>query len=273
MKKYPSIERLENIMSALRDPDNGCPWDLEQDFKSLTTYSLEEIYELVEAIDLGNPELIKKELGDIFFHLMFYAQLAKEQNLFDIEDIAETISEKMINRHPHVFESGNNPSKDISELKEAWYQQKSLENKKAQSSSHKSINKSWVQSVSKALPAFIRAKKLQQQAARVGFDWSNQQDLIEKLKEEVSELSEVSNSDDQDKKADELGDILFTCVNLARHLNLDPETCLRNSNSKFINRFSALEEAYAFDHEQMANASIKELENEWQKIKKLSDIS
>jgi len=208
-------------------------------------------------------------LGDIFFHLMFYAQLGKEQNLFDIEDIAQSVSNKMINRHPHVFKTEKTVKQNMNQLNEAWHQQKSLENNKERLLSSNPIytNKSWMNDISKALPAFIYAKKVQQQAARVGFDWIQVEDVIEKLSEEVKELSAVINDEGSSSQSEELGDILFTCVNLARHLNLDPETCLRQSNHKFVKRFTALEQQYDFDHEKMSASSIDELEHLWQKIK------
>ncbi len=271
MNQFEQLQRLMDIMAQLRDPEKGCPWDLEQSFKSLVKYTLEESYELAEAIESGDDTETAKELGDLLFHLVFYAQLGKEKNIFDLEKIAQLVSDKMIFRHPHVFSDHQYASQQ--EFEKDWLRRKQVEKKKALNTD---VPQSLMEGISTSLPAVTRALKIQQQAAHIGFDWDNITAVMAKLKEEIQELEQEiaysckqtpQNSKNKMAIADELGDIFFSCVNLSRHLKQDPETVLRQANFKFSQRFKKLEQRFQFDHEKMEKAPIQELEKVWQKIK------
>ncbi|MCU7940726.1 MAG: nucleoside triphosphate pyrophosphohydrolase [gamma proteobacterium symbiont of Bathyaustriella thionipta] len=290
--------RLLNIMSDLRNPDSGCPWDLKQDYKSLVPYTLEEAYEVAEAIEQGDMEEVKKELGDLLFQVVFYAQLAKEEGLFDFDDIAGTIADKMVSRHPHVFSDHHYENEE--DFLKAWEQQKEVEKKQAQldkiaakskpSSEQKNpenqLSDSLMDGISKVLPAMTRAVKIQKKATHIGFDWVHAEEVLPIIKEELDELSvEIkalelnphalkngesvqSDTASVSKVEEELGDVLFSCVNLARKLNVDPEKALRMSNHKFIQRFRKMEQHYQFNRTQMEQAPLDQLEQVWQSIKK-----
>ncbi len=267
------LMRLLDVMAQLRHPEQGCPWDLQQDYKSLVPYTLEEAYEVAEAIELGDMEELKKELGDLLFQIVFYAQLAKEEGTFDFEAVAEAIADKMISRHPHVF-ADQHYENEAAFLK-AWEQQKEIEKNNKQQQTVISL----MDGVSSALPAMTRACKLQKKASHIGFDWLSAQDVVDKVREELDELSEelqhYSNETPEnmpDRKSmqrieEELGDVLFSCVNLSRKLQLDPEKTLRMSNHKFSVRFKKLEQYYAFNRQQMEQASTEQLDRVWQMIK------
>lgn len=278
------LTRLLKIMADLRDPKSGCPWDLKQDYKSLVPYTLEEAYEVAEAIELGDMDEVKKELGDLLFQVVFYAQLAKEDALFDFDDIAGTIADKMVSRHPHVFSDHHYESEEA--FLKAWEQQKEVEKRQAQQDKTKKNtdnqkHNSLMDGISKVLPAMTRAVKIQKKATHIGFDWEHAEDVLPKIKEELDELSTelkqlelekgaVNQSEELSisKVEDELGDVLFSCVNLARKLNIDPEKALRMSNHKFTQRFRKMEQHYHFDRTQMEYASIEQLEQVWQAAKK-----
>lgn len=274
------ITRLLDIMSALRNPESGCPWDLKQDYKSLVPYTLEEAYEVAEAIELGDMDEVKKELGDLLFQVVFYAQLAKEDGMFDFDDIARAIADKMVSRHPHVFSDHQYESEEA--FLKAWEEQKEIEKK--QSSSEKSLAATTEQSpvslmdgISKILPAMTRAVKIQKKIAHIGFDWDNAREVVPIIKGELEEFEvELQNyemadaphlTDAAEKMEQELGDVLFSCVNLARKLKIDPEKALRLSNHKFSQRFRKLEQFYQHDRQKMEQASIEELEQVWQSVK------
>ena len=275
------LTRLLDIMSTLRDPENGCPWDLRQDYKSLVPYTLEEAYEVAEAIELGDMDEVKKELGDLLFQVVFYAQLAKEEGLFDFNDIAGGIADKMVSRHPHVFSDHQYENEEA--FLKAWEEQKEVEKKQAQQGKSGQLstpeeNVSLMDGISKILPAMTRAVKIQKKATHIGFDWENPEDVLPKISEELDELSaelsaelRLSNlkSSEQanERIEEELGDVLFTCVNLARKLKIDPEKALRMSNHKFTQRFKKMEQHYQFDRQQMEQASIEQLEHVWQSVK------
>jgi nucleoside triphosphate diphosphatase len=281
------LSRLLEIMSTLRDPERGCPWDLKQDFKSLVPYTLEEAYEVAEAIEQGDMKEVKKELGDLLFQVVFYAQLGKEKALFDFDDIAGVIADKMVDRHPHVFSDHHYENEEA--FLKAWELQKEAEKKRANEIKVKSttikkesINDSLMDGISKILPAMTRAVKIQKKASLIGFDWPSADAVIAKIKEEIAELEaalkEENEADNRKKNQeknklsaveDELGDVLFTCVNLARKLNIDPEKALRMSNYKFSQRFRRLEQSYQFDRQQMEQEVIEKLEKNWQAIKKM----
>lgn len=254
------LEKLLSIMAQLRDPDSGCPWDIEQDYKSLTRYTLEEAYEVIEAIEHDKLEELPGELGDLLFQIVFYSQLGKEQERFDFSDVVEAINEKLVRRHPHVF-----ADEKISNAKEqtiAWEKHKAAERKdKASEQKHCHLD-----GVSRALPAMTRAIKLQKRAAQVNFDWPDSKGVIEKIHEELDELQQARLANDQQNIAQELGDLLFTCVNLVRHLGEDPETVLRACNNRFEQRFRQMED----DLESkggIKNISRDKLELAWQQAK------
>ncbi len=265
------LVRLLSIMSDLRDPDNGCPWDLKQDYASLVPYTLEEAYEVADAIESGDMKEVKKELGDLLFQVVFYAQLAKEEGLFDFDDIAGGIADKMVSRHPHVFSDHHYESEEA--FLQAWEQQKELEKQQAQVANKQIPSASLMDGITQALPAMTRAVKIQKKATHIGFDWDNATDVVAVIRQELDELEaelnmELGSSPDRHTEIeDELGDVLFSCVNLARKLTIDPEQALRKSNHKFSQRFGQLEQHYHYDRQKMAQASSAQLEQVWQTIK------
>ncbi len=274
------LTRLLDIMSQLRDPEGGCPWDLKQDYKSLVPYTLEEAYEVAEAIELGDMDEVKKELGDLLFQVVFYAQLAKEENLFDFDDIAEAIADKMVTRHPHVF-SDHQYENEAAFLK-AWEEQKEVEKRgaqvsKAESDFEASEPVSLMDGISKILPAMTRSVKIQKKATQVGFDWESAEEVLPIISDELEELSvelsAFSTAENEGKERaierieDELGDVLFSCVNLARKLKIDPEKALRMSNHKFSQRFKKMEQYYQCDRQKMEQASFEEMDQVWQHVK------
>ena len=260
------IEDLRYLMRRLRDPKSGCPWDLKQNFQSLTSHTIEEAYEVVDAIEQDDMSHLSEELGDLLFQIIFYSQLAEEQNKFSFDDIISTITQKLIRRHPHVFPEGTIESSRVSladeeivEIKRVW------EEIKRQERTDKGIGKT-LDDIPLALPALNRALKLQKRAANVGFDWSDIKPVIEKINEEVIELEVEIKRGDKVRMADELGDLLFSCVNLARHLKLDPETSLRGANQKFKRRFESME--LLAGKTKIEDHSADQLELLWGKVKR-----
>jgi len=270
-----NLQRLLKIMSDLRDPENGCPWDLKQSYQSLVKYTLEEAYEVAEAIESGDMKEVKKELGDLLFQVVFYAQLAKEEGLFDFDDIACSIADKMVIRHPHVFSDHHYENEEA--FLKAWEEQKEKEKSASISSNeHLKHNKpiSLMDGISQVLPAMPRAVKIQQKATHIGFDWDSAEQVFPQIREKVDKLLteikayEVETNKDKniEKIENELGDVLFSCVNLARKLEIDPERALRLSNHKFTQRFRKMEAYYQYDRKQMESVSITELNKTWQKL-------
>ncbi len=258
-----SMDRLLAIMARLRDPKAGCPWDLEQSFASIAPHTIEEAYEIVEAIDAGDRQALKAELGDLLFQVVFHAQMAKEEGSFDFHDVAAAICEKMERRHPHVF--GDAEIADSRAQTIAWEDQKSRERAAVAADPAQS---GALDGVAATLPALTRAAKLQARAARVGFDWDRPDRVIDKVDEEIRELrAELSGDPVRDRIEDEVGDILFTCVNLARKLGIDPETALRRGNKKFERRFRRIEERLAAQGRKPAQSSLEEMEALWQSAK------
>ena len=260
------IEDLRYLMRRLRDPKSGCPWDLKQNFQSLTSHTIEEAYEVVDAIEQDDMSHLSEELGDLLFQIIFYSQLAEEQSQFSFDDIISTITQKLIRRHPHVFPEGTIESSRVSladeeivEIKRVW------EEIKRQERTGKGIGKT-LDDIPLALPALNRALKLQKRAANVGFDWSDIKPVIEKINEEVIELEVEIKRGDKVRMADELGDLLFSCVNLARHLKLDPETSLRGANQKFKRRFESME--LLAGKTKIEDHSADQLELLWGKVKR-----
>jgi len=256
-----SMDRLLRIMARLRDRDGGCPWDLEQDFATIAPHTLEEAYEVVEAIEAGDKPALKDELGDLLFQIVFYAQMAEEEGSFDFEEIAAAISDKMIRRHPHVF--GDTAATDAGTHIKLWEEQKAAERAAKDEAGT-------LDGVSVSLPALTRAVKLQKRVARVGFDWPGAEQVFDKLTEEIGELrAELGENPDQERVADEMGDILFVCANLARKLGVDPESALRGCNRKFERRFRHIEHSLAGEGRRPEDASLEEMEALWVDAKRL----
>jgi ATP diphosphatase len=254
------IDRLIDIMRRLRDPESGCPWDVKQDFSTIAPYTIEEAYEVADAIARQNIPDIRDELGDLLLQVVFHSRIAEEAGAFSIADVARSISDKMIERHPHVFNGGERPDAKAQSL--LWEDLKAAERAKR--------GKSGVlDDVATGLPPMLRALKLQKRAARVGFDWSQIDQVIDKLHEETGELrAEMEQENiDQARVADEVGDILFVAVNLARKAGVDPETALMACNSKFEQRFRYIEQHAEKNDKNMNDMMLDEMESLWQQAK------
>ena len=271
-----AIDRLVAIMTMLRDKQHGCPWDLEQTIKSLLPYTLEEVYEVADAIENNDLVELEDELGDLLFQVIFYAQIAKEQGAFDFQDIAAAITNKLVRRHPHVFPNGDVEQfgipQDISaqQVVVNWEAIKELEReekrKKGGLAAAQEVE-SILDDVPRALPAMERARKLQKRAAQVGFDWTEIAPVLEKLKEEVAEFEEALANGDPERMSDELGDVLFAAINLARHANIEPEVALRSTNRRFETRFKWIETALSKQGKVFKDASLEELDALWDQAK------
>jgi nucleoside triphosphate diphosphatase len=249
---------LLDIMAALRDPATGCPWDREQDFVSIAPYTIEEAYEVADAIARRDFAALPDELGDLLFQVVYHARMAEEAGRFAFADVARAIADKMIRRHPHVF--GDAAARDAAAQTTAWEAQKSAERTaRAETGT--------LAGVPAALPALTRAAKLTSRAARVGFDWPNAESVLEKLDEETAELRAELAAADPERLKDEMGDLLFVLANLARKLNLDPEVCLRHANLKFTLRFQAMEQQAKVAGKMLTEMSLEEMEEIWRKVK------
>lgn len=262
----PAIERLIAIMAKLRDPDGGCPWDIEQTFATIAPYTIEEAYEVAEAITLGDMAALRDELGDLLLQVIYHSRMAEEDGAFAFEDVARGISEKMIRRHPHVFAGAS--VEDAEAQTAAWEEQKAAE--RAAKAEAEGRTLSVLDGVSDALPALMRSVKLQRRAVRVGFDWPETADVFDKVDEELGELrAEVTGGadEDADRIEDEMGDLLFTVVNLARHLKVDPETALRRCNAKFERRFRFMEQSLAADGKAVEDVTLEEMDRHWLRAK------
>ena len=263
-KHLHEIQRLHKIMQDLRDPKTGCPWDVEQSFETIAPYTIEEAYEVSEAIHTGDRAKIADELGDLLLQVVFHAQIAAEEGSFDLGDVARAISDKMIRRHPHVF--GDETRETADEQTLAWEEIKAAE-RAAASPSDKAI--SVLDDVAVTLPAIVRAAKLQKRAARVGFDWPDLKSVIAKMHEETGELLEAFEQDptNHERLTDEVGDILFVASNIARKLNVEPESALLACNRKFEKRFRYIEQALSAQGRPIDEASLDEMEALWQEAK------
>ncbi len=255
------MQKLLDIMRALRDPQTGCPWDIKQSFETIVPYTLEEAYEVADAIEKGDMEELKSELGDLLFQVVFYAQMADEQGAFNFADVVDAVNEKLVRRHPHVF-AGETYESEAS-LHEAWEQSKSSERDERSDKDSAHI----LEGVALALPALKRAQKLQKRAARAGFDWPQVEPVLDKLEEEIAELREALRAQDARATQEETGDLLFSCVNLARHLKVDAEEALRSCNHKFEQRFGYIETALQQQGKEIGSCSLDELESLWQEAK------
>ncbi|WP_425408722.1 nucleoside triphosphate pyrophosphohydrolase [Hyphococcus sp.] len=252
------IDALLDVMARLRAKDGGCPWDLEQNFRTIAPYTVEEAYEVADAIEKSDMAALKDELGDLLFQTVFHTQMAQEEGLFSFGDVAEAITEKMIRRHPHVF--GDETMRSAREQTDAWEKQKA-EERAAKG------EESLLADVPVGLPGLTRAVKLQKRAARVGFDWSEAKDVLAKIAEETQELHEAMESADAGHIEEEYGDLLFALANLSRHLDVDPESALRRANEKFIRRFQHIEKTFTDRGESLADASLDAMEAVWKEAK------
>ncbi|MHA6204432.1 nucleoside triphosphate pyrophosphohydrolase [Dyella soli] len=262
------LDDLLAIMARLRDPQDGCPWDVQQDFASIAPYTIEEAYEVADAIDRLDWRDLRDELGDLLLQVVFHAQMAKEAGLFDFTDVAHAISDKMVRRHPHVF--GAERYDDLDAQKQAWEDIKTAE-RAARGESH---DDSALAGVSRGLPEWKRALKLQERAARVGFDWPDEQPVIAKLLEEVEEVRvEFADGRDPQRLQDEIGDVLFVVVNLARHGGVDFSQALRHANAKFERRFRRMEQLARDQGDGLAERDLAGQEALWQLAKRMDEPS
>ncbi|MFS2317627.1 nucleoside triphosphate pyrophosphohydrolase [Maricaulis sp. D1M11] len=261
MSQTPPIEELLSIMARLRDPDTGCPWDVEQDFKSIAPYTIEEAYEVADAIEREDHAELKDELGDLLLQVVFHAQMAKEAGLFDFDDVARSINDKMIRRHPHVF--GDAATRDSDTQTEEWEAQKARER------SARNKGESALDDVPVGLPALKRAQKLQKRAARVGFDWPDADRVLEKVDEELAELREAITEKSAAHIEEELGDFLFVITNLGRKLDVDVDASARGANAKFERRFRYIETQLKTQGRTTDDASLDEMEALWSDAKAL----
>ncbi|MCK7597164.1 nucleoside triphosphate pyrophosphohydrolase [Microbulbifer sp. CAU 1566] len=266
MKQRYTVEDLEYLMSRLRDPESGCPWDLKQSFASIVPSTIEEAYEVAEAIEREDFEHLNEELGDLLFQVIFYARLGSENGYFDFARIVDTLVRKLVRRHPHVFPSGDlhgdNQTADIDEqqIKENWEAIKAAEREaKGEDGT--------LGGVAVGLPGLTRALKLQKRAAGVGFDWPDIGGVLDKISEEVEELRAAIQAGDTEHAKEELGDLLFACVNAARHLKADPESALRQCNRKFERRFTFVETRLKACDRLPTDASLQELDQLWEAAK------
>ena len=265
LKNTPSIEKLRWIMNELRHPETGCPWDLKQDFLSITPHTIEEAYEVVDAIENGDFKELEKELGDLLFQVVFYSQLGAEEKRFDFDSVIAAVCEKLIRRHPHVF--ANQELKDDAAIKANWENEKikereSKHEKETQTQSSLSI----LADIPKNLPALSQAAKIQKRCAHVGFDWDNVDDVFAKIEEEVAEVKAELHTNPEALK-EELGDLMFAVVNLCRHSKEDPEKLLRAANKKFTKRFEGVESQVTQSGNSFSEHSLETLEQYWQNVK------
>jgi ATP diphosphatase len=266
-----NLEDLLHLMARLRDPQFGCPWDIKQTYASIVPHTLEEAYEVADAIERGDFDHLQGELGDLLFQVVYYSQLAREEGRFEFEGVVDSITRKLIRRHPHVFPTGDlyapleTPHLDEAQVKQRWEEIKA-EERAAKSDVPEQL--SLLDDVPGALPALSRAAKLQKRTAQVGFDWPDALPVVDKVREELDEVLEAMADNDAPAIADEVGDLLFAVVNLARHLKVDPESALRAANTKFERRFRFIEQALRQTHRPIENCTLEELDALWGEAKR-----
>ncbi len=258
LNRLESISKIKKVIQILRDPIDGCPWDLKQDYNSLAPYCIEEAYELVDAIESNDIEEIKTELGDLLLQVILISQVANDKGDFNFDDVANEISKKIIRRHPQIFDKNYNEN-DLPH--ESWEKIKKLEK-------NKSINtKNTLDQVEKNIPTLLRSIKLQKKAASLNFDWENETQILSKIEEEIYELKDAFKLNDKKMIEEELGDLFFTIINLSRHLNLDPEQTIRKANKKFTTRFNEMENFIEENKLKWHNLKKHDFKNLWNKIK------
>lgn len=265
-----SLDDLLYLMQRLRDPATGCPWDLKQTFKTIIPYTLEEVYEVVDTIEREDYAHLKEELGDLLFQVIFYSQIAEERSLFDYSDVVSTLVKKLVSRHPHVFPMGtlasqrnpNDNSSDELAIKQTW---ESIKTSERNDKGRHSI----LSDIPPSLPALTRAQKLQKRAAIHGFDWPSIDGVFSKVEEETDELKCAISQGNQKDIEEELGDLIFTMVNMCRHLGVDAETALRKSSSKFEHRFQYIEDQVNVNGKMISETSLNELDRLWDEAKKI----
>jgi ATP diphosphatase len=260
--KVEQLQKIISIMAKLRDPETGCAWDIKQDFASIAPYTIEEAYEVADAIESGDRIALCDELGDLLLQVVFHAQIAEEEGCFTLADVARSISDKMVNRHPHVF--GNKKTPDVDQQKQLW------ENIKRAERAAKGQN-GVLANIPLGMPPMQRAVKLQKRAANVGFDWPEIEQVIDKMHEEAAELTAELESIPQNKKrlTDEVGDLLFVAINLARKSGVDPETALIGCNKKFEERFNYIEQKINSSNKSFSDTTLDEMEKLWQESKSI----
>ena len=254
-----SIKALLETMRILRDKDDGCPWDIEQTLESLSPCVVEEAYEVSDAIARNDYENLKEELGDVLLQVIFQAEIANELKLFNFDEIVDTLNKKLIRRHPHVFEDAPKPL-SAQEQTQAWDAIKAQEKKPKDA-------RNTFDDIPASLPPILKAKKIQKKASKKGFDWKESIDVIEKVEEELKELKHEIHQNNKENSQEELGDLLFSIVNLSRHLEIDASEAINQANHKFVKRFSLMEEEIAKDNQEIGNLTSDELEEFWVKIK------
>lgn len=266
-EEFTGVKQLLWVMEQLRDPETGCPWDKEQTFSSIVPFTIEEAYEVADAIESGNMSDIQDELGDLLFQVVFYAQLGKEQSAFDFDAIAKMVSDKLIRRHPHVFSDAEISSEE--ELNKEWERIKGLERQQKGIAEDKSI----LAHIPRGMAPMKKSIKIQKRCAKVGFDWDEIDQVAHKVNEEVSEILEALENPQksQDAVTEEVGDLLFAVLNLARHCNVDPDTALIRANQKFEGRFRGVEQRAWQQEKTLSALSLSEMEALWQQVKKDED--
>lgn len=263
-RTHRAIDDLLSVMKRLRDPKNGCPWDIEQTFDTIAPYTIEEAYEVADAISRGDINDVREELGDLLLQVVFHAQMAQEKNLFDFDAVARAVTDKMIERHPHVFGdvSGVNTAGEVltqwDDIKEAAKVKKAKQGPDASILADVPVN----------LPSLMRAQKLTKKAAKIGFEWEKAADILDKLEEETQELREALQNNDTQNMEEELGDLFFVLVNFARKLDIDAETALRKANDKFYRRFNGMEKIVKLTNQDLKSLTLDQMETLWQQVKK-----
>jgi nucleoside triphosphate diphosphatase len=270
MEPSKDISRLIEIMAALRNPETGCPWDIEQNFESIKPYTIEEAYEVADAIERKDMDDLCDELGDLLLQVVFHARMAEEAGEFSFGDVVEAITRKMIRRHPHVFARSDADTPDA--VKKQWDDIKQAEKReraerRALRGTTEDFKAGFLGSVQRSFPALTEALKLQERAAKVGFDWSAPEPILDKIEEEVDELRVALRDGDKSKVSDELGDLIFAVVNIGRHVKADPEQALRGTNTKFRRRFNHIERVLDAEGETLEAATLERMEEIWQAAK------